>query len=81
MMVFLVGGAGCWSLGWRFMGGMVVLACVRGFHGDGRKLYLSLSLSEMVGFGDVGVCILGSWRREWSVPVCAVRYMVRRRAL
>lgn len=47
------------------------------FHGDWRKLFLS----EMVGFRDVGMCILGSWRREWSVPVCAVRYMVRRRAL
>lgn len=81
-MEFLVGGAGCWSLGWRFMGGMVVCACVV-FHGDWRKLFLSLSLalSEMVGFRDVGMCILGSWRREWSVPVCAVRYMVRRRAL
>lgn len=53
-------------------------ACVV-FHGDWRKLYLSLS--EMVGFRDVGMCILGSWRREWSVSVCAVRYMVRRRAL
>lgn len=61
-------------------------ACVRVcvcvvFQGDWRKLFLSLSLSEMVGFRDVGVCILGSWRREWSVSVCAVRYMVRRRAL
>lgn len=53
MMEFLVGGAGCWSLGWRFMGGMVVRACKRAwfFHGDWRKLYLSLS--EMVGFRDV----------------------------
>lgn len=45
MMEFLVRGAGCWSLGWRFMGGMVVrvCVCVRGFfHGDWRKLYLSL---------------------------------------
>lgn len=53
MMEFLVGGAGCWSLGWRFMGGMVVRVCVCAwfFHGDWRKLYLSLS--EMVGFRDV----------------------------
>lgn len=53
--------------------------CVRAWFltGIGREL----SLSEMVGFRDVGVCILGSWRRDWSVPVCAVRYMVRRRAL
>lgn len=42
-MEFLVGGAGCWSLGWRFMGGMVVRACVD-FQGDWRKLYLSFSL-------------------------------------
>lgn len=80
MMEFLVGGAACWSLGWRFMGGMVVRACVRGFSG-GLEEALSLSLSEMVGFRDVGVCILGAWRREWSIPVCAIRYMVRRRAL
>lgn len=55
MMEFLVGGAACWSLGWRFMGGMVVRVCVRAwfFHGDWRKL----SLSEMVGFRDVGVCV------------------------
>lgn len=81
-MEFLVGGAGCWSLGWRFMGGMVVRVCVRAwfFTGIGGSSF-SLSLSEMVGFRDVGVCILGSWRREWSVSVCAVRYMVRRRAL
>lgn len=35
-------------------------ACVRAcvvFHGDWRKLSLSLSLSEMVGFRDVGVCV------------------------
>lgn len=50
MMEFLVGGAACWSLGWRFMGGMVVRVCVGVvFHRDWRKL----SLSEMVGFRDV----------------------------
>lgn len=50
--------------------------CVRAwfFYGDWRKLYLSLS--EMVDLEMSSVCILGSWRREWSVPVCAVRYMV-----
>lgn len=25
--------------------------------------------------------ILGAWRKEWGVSGCAVRYMVRRRAL
>lgn len=55
MMEFLVRGAGCWSLGWRFMGGMVVRVCVRGFsRGLEEALSLSLSLSEMVGFRDVG---------------------------
>lgn len=46
MMEFLVGGAGWWSLGWRFMGGMVVRACVRAwyFYG-GLEEALSLSLS------------------------------------
>lgn len=80
MMEFLVGGAGWWSLGWRFMGGMVVRACVCGFSG-GLEEALSLFLSEMVCLEMSSVCILGSWRREWSVPVCAVRYIVRRRAL
>lgn len=56
--------------------------CVRAwFFLRGLEEALSLSLSEMVCLRDVGVYILGSWRREWSVPVCAVRYMVRRRAL
>lgn len=41
MMEFLVGGAGWWSLGWRFMGGMVVRACGRGFS---RGLEEALSL-------------------------------------
>lgn len=48
MMEFLVGGAGCWSLGWRFMGGMVVRACV--VFSRGLEEALSLSLSEMGGF-------------------------------
>lgn len=43
MMEFLVGGAGCWSLGWRFMGGMIVRACGRGSSG-GLEEALSLSL-------------------------------------
>lgn len=54
-------------------------ACVRGFfYGDWRKL----SLSEMVGFRDVE-CVYSRELEEGmsgSVPVCAVRYMVRRRA-
>lgn len=58
-----------------------VRACVVFSRGLEEALSLSLSPSEMVGFRDVGMCILGSWRREWNVPVCAVRYMVRRRAL
>lgn len=43
MMEFLVGGAGCWSLGWRFMGGMVVRACVRGFSLSLRWWVLEMS--------------------------------------
>lgn len=59
-------------------------ACVRAWFLTGiggGSISLSLSLSEMVGLEMSSVCILGSWRREWSVSVCAVRYMVRRRAL
>lgn len=56
-MEFLVGGAGCWSLGWRFMGGMVVRVCVRGFSLSLRWWVLEMS----------SVCILGSWRRECQV--------------
>lgn len=58
MMEFLVGGAGCWSLGWRFMGGMVVRVCVGVvFQGDWRKLYLSLSLSLRWWVLEMSVCV------------------------
>lgn len=51
MMEFLVGGAAWWSLGWRFMGGMVVRVCVRGFFTGigGSSISLRWWVLEMSG--------------------------------
>lgn len=52
------------------------------FQGDWRKLFLSLSLSLRWWVLEMSVCHSRELEEgvEWSV-VCAVRYMVRRRAL
>lgn len=67
MMEFLVGGAAWWSLGWRFMGGMVVRACVCGFFTGIGGSYISLS--EMEGFRDVG-CVYSRELEEGVKCTC-----------